>query len=88
MVQAHRDGTVASASRPRLDSVPHGTGDLFAGVLAAGIAKDIRPAAGLGFAVAAVEKVIAASGGSPSLNLAQGLRDVEDVVPCEVTADG
>jgi hypothetical protein len=57
---------------------------LFAALLAAGIAKGIRPAAGLGFAVAAVEKVIAASEGSNVLNLAEGLKDLDGVVPCEV----
>src|SRR5438105_3995522 len=71
MIQAHRDGEAVSLTRPRLKSVPHGTGDLFAAVLAAGIAKGIRPAAGLGFAVAAVEKVIAASAGSTALDLAE-----------------
>jgi pyridoxine kinase len=87
VIQAYREGSSVSVTRPRLKSVPHGTGDLFAAVLAAGIAKGIRPAAGLGFAVAAVEQVIAASAGSNSLNLAEGLKDLGEVVPCETVAD-
>src|SRR5207248_10531497 len=42
IIQAYRDGESVSVTRPRLKSVPHGTGDLFAAVLAAGIAKGIR----------------------------------------------
>jgi pyridoxine kinase len=86
--EAYRDGTRVRVMRPRLKSVPHGTGDLFAAILAAGIAKGIRPAAGLGFAVAAVEQVIAASAGSNALNLAAGLRAIDEVVPCDMVADG
>jgi len=81
---AFRYGGGVAVTRPRLAQAPHGTGDLFAALLAAGIAKGIRPAAGLGFAVAAVEKVIAASEGSNVLNLAEGLKDLDGVVPCEV----
>jgi pyridoxine kinase len=88
MTQAYRDGAGVSVVRPRLEAVPHGTGDLFAAVLAAGIAKGIRPAAGLGFAVAAVEKVIAASAGSNALNLADGLKGLGDVIPCDAVSDG
>jgi len=88
MTQSYRDGARVSVTRPWLAAVPHGTGDLFAAVLAAGIAKGIRPSAGLGFAVAAVEQVIAASAGSASLNLADGLRGLSDVIPCEAVADG
>jgi pyridoxine kinase len=88
LTQAYRDDSCVSATRPRLSSVPHGTGDLFAAVLAAGIAKGIKPSAGLGFAVAAVERVIAASAGSNSLNLAEGLLGLSEVVPCETVADG
>ena len=80
---AFRDGSGVAVTRPRLPHVPHGTGDLFAAVLAAGIAKGIRPAAGLGFAVAAVEHVIAASKGSNMLNLGDGLMELGAVVPCE-----
>jgi pyridoxine kinase len=80
---AFRDGGGVVVTRPRLAEVPHGTGDLFAALLAAGIAKGIRPAAGLGFAVAAVEQVIAASEGSNMLNLADGLSELGAVVPCE-----
>ena len=87
-IEAYRDGSRVSVVRPRLASVPHGTGDLFAAVLAAGIAKGIRPAAGLGFAVAAVEKVIAASAGSNALNLADGLKGLGDVIACEAVTDG
>jgi pyridoxine kinase len=85
---AYRDGTRTSVTRPQLKSVPHGTGDLFAAVLAASIAKEIRPAAGLGFAVAAVEQVIAASAGTTSLNLAGGLNGLSDVISCESITDG
>ena len=88
IIQAYRDGESVSVTRPRLKSVPHGTGDLFAAVLAAGIAKGIRPAAGLGFAVAAVEKVIAASMGSTALDLAHGLKGLAEVIPCEMVVDG
>jgi pyridoxine kinase len=88
VTSAYRDGRRASVTRPRLRSVPHGTGDLFAAILAAGIAKGIRPQAGLGFAVAAVEQVIAASYGAASLNLADGLRGLGDVTACEAVSEG
>jgi pyridoxine kinase len=87
VIQAYRDGSCVSVARPRLQAVPHGTGDLFAAVLAAGIAKGIRPAAGLGFTVAAVEQVIGASAGSNVLNLADGLSGLGEVIACEA-ADG
>lgn len=87
-IETYRDGGRVSVVRPRLASVPHGTGDLFAAVLAAGIAKGIRPAAGLGFAVAAVEQVIGMSAGSNALNLADGLKGLGDVIACETVADG
>jgi pyridoxine kinase len=86
-IEAYRDGSRVSVVRPRLSLVPHGTGDLFAAVLAAGIAKGIRPDAGLGFAVAAVEQVIAKSAGSNALNLADGLRNLGDAVACEAVSD-
>jgi pyridoxine kinase len=87
LTQAYLEGVPVTIARPRLTAVPHGTGDLFAGVLAAGITKGIRPAAGIGFAVAAVERVISRSAGPAILDLAHGLSGIADVQPCEVLSN-
>lgn len=61
-------------SRPRLSHVPHGTGDLLSGLAAAHIAKSEAIAHALPDIIATIERVIAASQGSDSLDLARGLR--------------
>jgi pyridoxine kinase len=74
------EGSASSTvTRPRLDQVPHGTGDLLAGLLAARLAQGHSLGDSLGFAVAATEHVIAASAGTASLDLASGLKDIASV---------
>lgn len=63
-------------TRPKLASVPHGTGDLLAAFLAGRLARGESFAGSLGFAVAATEHVIAASLGGLSLDLASGLKGI------------
>jgi pyridoxine kinase len=87
LTQAYLEGVPVTIARPLLSAVPHGTGDLFAGILAAGIAKGIRPAAGIGFAVAAVEQVITRSAGAAVLDLARALAGIADVRPCEMLSN-
>jgi pyridoxine kinase len=73
---AIRDGDVVSVSRPRLDDVPHGTGDLLAGLIAGRIAQGRTPQSCLQDCIAIIERVIAASRGTTVLNLAQGLKNL------------
>ncbi len=70
------NGRALAVTRPKLASVPHGTGDLLAAFLAGRLALGQAFADSLGFAVAAAEHVIAQSLGSVSLDLARGLKDV------------
>jgi pyridoxine kinase len=65
--------TALAVTRPRLDQVPNGTGDLLAGLLAGRLALGHPLVDSIGFAVAATEQVIAASAGTASLDLARGL---------------
>lgn len=69
-------GTALTVTRPRLAPVPHGTGDLLCGLLVGRLAQGESFARSLGFAVAATERVIAASLGTLSLDLAAGLSDI------------
>jgi pyridoxine kinase len=59
---------------PRLDRIPHGTGDMLAGLYLAHRAKGAPPSSALTGAMAILERVIAASAGSTVLNLADGLK--------------
>jgi pyridoxine kinase len=54
----------------RLDDVPHGTGDLFAGLLTAKLLDGALPAAALGYAVGGVKHAVDVSRGSDRLLLA------------------
>jgi pyridoxine kinase len=67
-------GKVTSISRPKLEHVPHGTGDLFAGLLAGYLARGLAPKDSLERSVAQVEHVIAVSAGRNELDLASGLK--------------
>jgi pyridoxine kinase len=71
--------TVLWVSRPRLEQVPNGTGDLLAGLLAGRLALAHSLADSIGFAVAATEQVIRASAGTASLDLAHGLSGIAEV---------
>jgi len=68
-----------AVTRPKLPDVPHGTGDLFSGLLAARLALGHSLDDSLGFAVAATEHVIAVSAGTASLDLAAGLKNIASV---------
>jgi len=59
---------------PRLAHVPHGTGDLLSGLAAGYIAKGETIAQSLPAIIATLDRVIAASQGSDSLDLARGLK--------------
>ena len=61
-------------SRPRLAHVPHGTGDLLSGLAAGHIAKGEGILGLLPDIIATLDRVIAASQGSDSLDLARGLK--------------
>lgn len=67
-------------TRRRLD-VPHGAGDLLAGLLTAHLVRGKRDTAALAHAVAGLEAVIDASEGTPELDLAAGLDRLGHVVP-------
>jgi pyridoxine kinase len=74
------EGSMSSTiTRPKLDQVPHGTGDLLSGLLAGRLALGQSLGDSLGFAVAATEHVIAASAGTASLDLASGLKAMASV---------
>lgn len=68
-----RNGEVFSITRPRVDDVPHGTGDLLAGLLAGYLAKGIAPRESLARVIEAVERAISVSAGKPEIDLARGL---------------
>ncbi|MBL8908535.1 MAG: pyridoxal kinase [Rhizobiales bacterium] len=59
--------------RERLAHVPHGTGDLLSGLASGHIAKGEKIANALPDIIATLDRVIAASEGSDSLDLARGL---------------
>jgi pyridoxine kinase len=61
-------------SRPRLTHVPHGTGDLLSGLAAGHLANGETLAHVLPGIVTALDRVITASEGSDSLDLARGLK--------------
>lgn len=65
-----------SVTRPKLAGIPHGTGDLLAGILAARLALRHTLEESIGFAVAIIEQVITASVGKTSLDLAAGLTGI------------
>ena len=66
-------------ARPKLADVPHGTGDLLSGLIAAQLALGSPLIDGLGLALAQTERVIAASAGTAALDLAAGLKDIASV---------
>ena len=83
----YRQGGSAWLTRPRLPDIPNGTGDLLAGLLAARLALNHSVNDSLGFAVAAIEHVIAASAGTAALDLATGLKDIASVNGLAITHD-
>ena len=72
-------GDSLQVTRPTLTGVPNGTGDLLAGFLAGCLALGRPLGDSLGFAVAAIEHVLAASAGTARLDLAAGLKDIASV---------
>lgn len=72
-------GSRIAFMRPKLAEVPNGTGDLLSGLIAGHLA--LRPFLPdiLGLALAATERVISASAGTASLDLAAGLKDIASV---------
>lgn len=62
------------ASRARLAHVPHGTGDLLSGLASGHVAKGEKIVHALPEIIATLDRVIAASEGSDSLDLARGLK--------------
>jgi pyridoxine kinase len=83
----YEEGHRVSVTRPLLPNVPNGTGDLLSGLLAARLAQAHPLRNSLGFAVAAIEHVIAKSAGTASLDLAAGLKDIEAIRPFDVAHD-
>lgn len=67
-------GEECIVSRPRLSHVPHGTGDLLSGLAAGHIARGEKLARALPEMIDTLDRVIAASAGSDSLDLARGLK--------------
>jgi pyridoxine kinase len=80
-------GSSTWITRPRLPDVPNGTGDLLSGLIAARIAHAHSLSDSIGFAVAAIEHVIAASAGTTKLDLAAGLKDIASVKAFNVSHD-
>ncbi|MGE0238342.1 MAG: PfkB family carbohydrate kinase [Parvibaculaceae bacterium] len=66
-------------TRPKRADVPHGTGDLLSGLIAAQLALGLPLADALGLALAQAEQVITASAGTARLDLAAGLKDIVSV---------
>lgn len=81
------DGHSTAVTRPTLPDVSNGTGDLLSGILAARLAHGQPLGDSIGFAVAAVEHVIAASAGTATLNLAAGLKTIASVKAFPVSHD-
>jgi pyridoxine kinase len=81
------EGHSVSVKRPHLPNVPNGTGDLLSGLLAGCLAQDHPLRKSIGFAVAAIERVIAASAGTASLDLASGLKDIASIKAFDVAHD-
>ncbi len=69
-------------------SVPHGTGDLLAGLFLAHLVRGKRDANALSHAVAGLEAVIAASEGRDELDLAGGLERLESAAPLKLARLG
>ncbi|MBL8893505.1 MAG: bifunctional hydroxymethylpyrimidine kinase/phosphomethylpyrimidine kinase [Rhizobiales bacterium] len=67
-------GEECIVSRPRLSHVPHGIGDLLSGLAAGHIARGEKLARALPEMIDTLDRVIAASEGSDSLDLARGLK--------------
>jgi pyridoxine kinase len=76
MTAAIRDRHAVAVSRPRLDNIPHGTGDLLAGLIAGRIAQGQTPQSCLEGCIGIIERVIDASRGTTVLDLAQGLKNL------------
>ena len=76
ITSAIRDGNAVDITSPRLDDVPHGTGDLLSGLIAGRIAQGATPQSSLEGCITIVERVIAASHGTAVLDLAHGLKQL------------
>jgi pyridoxine kinase len=76
LTAAIKGDLTTAVARPRLDDVPHGTGDLLSGLIAGRIAQGAMPRSSLENCINIVEGVIAASRGTDVLNLAQGLKNL------------
>jgi pyridoxine kinase len=72
----YEDSRERTFARPKLAEVPHGTGDLLSGLIAAQLALGSPLTDGLGLALAQIERVIAASSGTAVLDLGAGLKDI------------
>lgn len=81
VIQAGSVDWVATARRSK---VPHGTGDLLAGLFLAGLVGGASAGEALGLAVAQVDHVVAASEGSAVLTVAPALESLGEVAPLMV----
>jgi pyridoxine kinase len=75
----YEDSLERTFARPKLAGVPHGTGDLLSGFIAAQLALGSPLNDGLALALAQTEKVVAASAGTAALDLGAGLKDIASV---------
>jgi pyridoxine kinase len=80
------DDGVCSVTTHKRELVPHGTGDLLAGLFLADLIAQGDSAEALRLAVAQLEAVLNASAGSDRLDLVRGLENVRDVAPLPLDA--
>jgi pyridoxine kinase len=74
LTSAIRNNDAVTITSPRLDDVPHGTGDLLSGLIAGRIALGRTPQSSLEGCIGIIDHVIAASYGTSVLDLANGLK--------------
>ncbi len=78
-------GDAHSVSTPRLENVPHGVGDLFAGLATAHLAEGQTGAQCLALTVAEIAHVIAKSRGHDEIDMAASLPGLAGVAPAAIT---
>ncbi|MGE0212868.1 MAG: pyridoxal kinase [Parvibaculaceae bacterium] len=79
---------IAYVETRKRERVPHGTGDLLAGLFLAHLVKGKREANALAHAVAGLEAIIDASEDRPALDLARGLESMASRAPLKLTRLG